>query len=411
MNMQQLFKTSIRSIIHHKGRSLLTTLGINIGVASIIAMLAIGNGAKEKIRREILSSGKNIIYIQGGRLNIFDSKMENTPNKERPLTMEDLQTLQKTCPTIGKISPMSSSTQVIKFLNAKAGVELKAGNENLLSILNRTIQVGSFYTNLHVHSGSRVIVLGYAAAKKLFKSLDPVNQIVTINHIPFIVIGVVNKLPYQTDGDFSDANLDSFIPISTFQKHIEHSLRPYIRGIAISAKTYDFIPHTVKQVTQYLRMRHYIKLKAPSDFTIFDQQSILNAAKTSSDTFTFFLLVIACISLLVGGIGVMNIMLVAITERTKEIGIRMALGATQKNILTQFLTESLILCSIGGLLGIILGVIAPFITSIFTGWAVIIKPQSIIVAFFALFIIGIVFGYYPAYTASRLNPVDALQEK
>jgi putative ABC transport system permease protein len=411
MNVQQLFKTSIRSIIHHKGRSLLTTLGINIGVASIIAMLAIGNGAKEKIRREILSSGKNIIYIQGGRLNIFDSKMENTHKKERPLTMEDLQSLQRTCPTIANISSMSSSAQVIKFLNAKAGVELKAGNENLLSILNRTIQAGTFYTNIHVQSGSRVIVLGHAAAKKLFKSLDPINQIVTINHIPFIVVGVANKLTYQTDGDFSDANLDSFIPISTFQKHIEHSLRPYIRGIAISAKTYDLIPLTVKQVTQYLRMRHYIKLKDPNDFTIFDQQSILNAAKTSSDTFTFFLLVIACISLLVGGIGVMNIMLVSITERTKEIGIRMALGATQKNILAQFLTEALILCSIGGLLGIILGVIAPFVTSIFTGWAVIIKPLSIVIAFFALFIIGIVFGYYPAYKASRLNPVDALQEK
>lgn len=408
MKTQQLLKTSLRSIFHHKGRSFLTTLGINIGVAAIIAMLAIGHGAEEKIKNEILSSGKNLIYIQGGHLNFIAQNKELKRKKTMPLTIEDLQAIQKACPSIAKISPSSSAAQVIKYLNNTVSVELKAGNQDLLSILNRTIQTGTFVTTNHVQMGSRVIVLGHKAAQELFKSLNPLNQIVTINNIPFIVIGVVNKLQHQFEGDFSDANRDSFIPISAFKKYIERSQLTHLRGIALSTKTYELIPDTVKQITKYLRARHHLDFKDQNDFMIFDQQSMLKAAKASANIFTFFLLIVACISLLVGGIGVMNIMLVSVGERTKEIGIRMALGAADKTILTQFLSEALILCAFGGLLGVLLGVTTPFIASMFTGWTVVIKPLSILIAFFAIFTVGLIFGYYPAYKASRLNPVDAL---
>ncbi len=411
MNTHQLLKTSLASIMHHKGRSVLTTLGINIGVAAIIAMLAIGHGAEEKIKKEILSTGKNMIYVQSGTLKLFDQNKELNRKKSSPLTMDDLQALKKACPAIAKISPTTSGHQTIKYLNNTVSLELKSGNEDFLSILNRTIKTGSFITSTQVQMGSRVIVLGQKAAQELFKSLDPINQIVTINNIPFVVIGVVEKLKSQFGGEFYDANLDSFIPISTFKKYIERTRLSELRGIAISTKSYDLIPETVKHVTKNLRARHSLEIKDANDFTVFDQQSMLNAAKASANIFTFFLLIVACISLLVGGIGVMNIMMVSVGERTQEIGIRMALGAPDKLILSQFLAEALMLCTFGGLLGIVLGTATPFIASMFTGWTVVIKPLSIIVAFFAIFTVGLIFGYYPAYKASRLNPVDALQDQ
>ncbi len=411
MNTNQLLKSSLRSLLHHKGRSLLTTLGINIGIAAIIAMLAIGHGAEEKIKREILSTGKNMIYVHSGNLGLDPQQRLLKRKRMVPLTLQDIRAIRRACPSISKISPTLQQGTVAKYLQNAAAIELKAGNEELLTIFNRTIGKGNFFTFQHVANGARIIVLGHKAAKELFKTINPLGKLVTINNIPFVVIGVVAKLEHQFQGDFQDANLDCFIPATTFKKFIERSMTNKIKAFSISAKSYDAIPETVNNITKILRMRHRLELKDPNDFFIIDQQAMLKAAQASANILTIFLLIIALISLLVGGIGVMNIMLVSVGERTQEIGIRMALGAPNKTILNQFLYEALMLCCLGGILGVLLGLAVPWIASIFTGWSVVIKPATILIAVSAIFCVGIIFGYYPARKAASLNPVDALLDQ
>lgn len=411
MNNKILLRTALKSIVQHKGRSLLTTLGINIGIAAIIAILAIGHGAEERIKNEILSAGKNSIYIHRGQLHILEKNKGPSKKAPKEFSYADIESLRKTYPTIDKITPFVDTRQTIKYLNNCINGEIKGGNEDLITATGRKIYLGTPLFTHHIQSNARVIVLGNKAAQELFKSLNPIGQIVYINNITFTVIGVLEKLTTQWGGAFYDANLDCFIPITTAKKYFFHTLNTKVDNIVISAKNYEDIPNLVKNITKHLRMRHQLEIKEPNDFTIFDQESILKAAQASSGVLTFFLLIVACISLLVGGIGVMNIMLVSVGERTQEIGIRMALGAQDKIILRQFLYEAFILCCTGGLLGIFFGIGASITTNTLLGWNIVIKMQSIFIAFFAIFLIGLIFGYYPARRASKLNPVDALNDQ
>jgi len=265
-----------------------------------------------------------------------------------------------------------------------------------------------FFTQHHVQKNARVVVLGPRAAQELFRSLNPIGEIVKIKGTPFMVIGIVRKV--ENYFGMRDPNLDVFIPHTTFRKYVHPTQSRYVHGITLSATSRENMPKLVKDLRRNMRAHHNLEPKDPDDFTIIDQQSMFKAAKESSNIFNLFLLIIASISLIVGGIGVMNIMLVSVTERTQEIGIRMALGAQQYTILQQFLIESLALCFFGGIIGIGLGTIAPFIAQHFAGFPVVIKIQSILVAFVTIFLVGLVFGFYPAYKASKLNPVEALTQ-
>lgn len=412
MKTKQLFIIALRAIKHHKGRSILTSLGIIIGVASIISLLAIGQGAEDKVKEEILAWGTNAIFVQAGRMDLNDIKDKMRKTKPpKPLTYNDAKSLGLLCPHIKYISPVCFSSQTIKYQSRMLKTEIKGGNEQFIAAIGRSLKLGSSFFKEHVHNGSRVIVLGAQSAQELFKGTYPIGQVVQINQVQFTVIGVLKKLKTHMNAGFYDANLDTIMPISTVKKYIQRSNDFTINSVCISTNNPEDIQEVVRQVTRIVRTRHMINSKEPNDFTVIDQQSMLKAAQASAGVLTLFLLIVAIISLLIGGIGVMNIMLVSVGERTQEIGIRMALGATQGAIMQQFLLEALVLCLGGGLIGICVGILAPIITSLFTGWLIVIRFSAILIAFSAIVAIGIIFGYYPAAKAARLNPVDALQDQ
>jgi len=252
------------------------------------------------------------------------------------------------------------------------------------------------------------MIIGDKVARELFKNKNPIGQTVSINNVNFTIIGVTAKI----DSFFwNDPNTDSFVPYTKLRKVLRKEMPTrFLSEIMLSTTSLDEGPMVTNRITKILRARHNLKPGEPNDFTIFNQQSMAKAAQASSSVLTLLLAIIAAISLLVGGIGVMNIMLVTVQERTREIGIRLAIGASQRKILQQFLIEALMLCFIGGIIGLLLGLATPYVVSKFTNWIVIINPISTILAFCTIFIIGLVFGYYPARKASQLNPVEALQE-
>jgi len=409
MNLKLLIKISFNSIKKHKIRSFLTILGIIIGIASIIATLAIGHGAEEKIKKEILAAGDNYIYIHAGNWTQEGKIESNHKKKVHQLTSNDLRILKEQCREIKQISPFMYAQEVVSFEGNNILTEIKSGNNEIFNIINRKIKNGTIFTKGQTKKGEKVVVLGSKAAKDLFKSLEPVEKIIRINNIPFRVIGVLNKV--ESYSGVHNPNLNIFIPFNTLKKYIIHKRNNKVYNIIISANKNEEMPFLVRKLRNILRYRRRLSQKDSDDFMIYDQRSMLKAAHASASVLNIFLLIIALISLIVGGIGVMNIMLVSVSERTREIGIRMALGATDKLILRQFILEAIALCFIGGIFGVFAGITIPYITSFFTKWPVVIKTSFMLSAFTTTTLIGIIFGYYPAKKASRLNPVEALSEK
>lgn len=410
MIFTMLLKTSCLSLLHHKGRSFLTMLGIIIGIAAIIVLLAIGRGAEKRIEKEIMAWGNHSIAIWPFTPPTLTYQKKIKPNK--PLMFEDADVLRQRCPKINYITPFASlHRQPIKYLSqTPLNTEIKGGNEELLAVLGRKLLAGSDIQKHHLQKNARVIILGYSAAKTLFKNSNPIGKVVIISNVAFTVTGVLEEMKTQAGNGWQDANQDVFIPITTLKKYLEKSNNRYAHQLCLTAITPQENAEVAKEITKILRARHKLTYDDVNDFTIFDQDALAQAAKASSAIFTFFLFVVALIALLIGGIGVMNIMLVSVGERTKEIGIRMAIGAQPSIVLQQFLLESIILCAIGGFIGICIGCIAPSIIGKLAGIPGIITATSIVIAFLTIFFIGILFGYYPARKAAQLNPIEALQE-
>jgi len=409
MNLKLLLKISFNSIKKHKIRSFLTILGIIIGIAAIIATLAIGHGAEEKIKKEIMSAGDNYIYIHAGNWTQEGKIERNQKKKVLQLTTGDLRMLREQCPEIKQISPFMYAQDIASFEGNNILTEIKGGNNEIFKIINRKVKKGTIFTKEQIKKGEKVVVLGSKAAKDLFRSVNPIEKIIRIKNIPFRIIGVLNKI--ESYSGMHDPNLNIFIPFNTLKKYIVHKRNNKVYNILISAQKNEEMPFLVRKLRKILRYRRRLTHKDPDDFMIYDQRSMLKAAHASASVLNIFLLIIALISLIVGGIGVMNIMLVSVSERTREIGIRMALGATDTIILRQFILEAITLCFVGGILGIFAGTTIPYITSIFTKWPVVLKTSFIFFAFTTTTFIGIIFGYYPAKKASKLNPVEALSEK
>jgi len=409
MKTTLLLQISLRSLKKHKGRSFLTMLGIIIGISAIIATLAIGKGAEIKTKQKFLSMGDNYISISAGN---WYQEGKTTARKRRRaprLSFKDLKILRRLCPTIKNISPVTYSKEVINFRTNSLFVRLKGGNEDLLKILDRKLQRGYFFNKLQAKHSSRVVILGAKSAKELFNSLDPIGKTIQIKDVPYSVIGVLKRM--ENYHGVQDPNFDILMPVKTMKRYVYKWVTPYFSNIILSAPSREEIPKVALQIQKVMRFNRKIKEGEPNNFTVFDQASIMKAAKAASATIQLLLLIIASISLLVGGIGIMNIMLVSVTERTREIGIRMALGANSKAILRQFLVEALTLCLIGGIIGIALGVTVPHLIAHFTKWSPVVTTSSILISFLATSAIGIFFGFYPAYKASHLNPVDALAER
>ncbi len=407
MNPLQTLRVALRALWRNKMRSFLTTLGIIIGVGAVIAMMAIGAGAKSQVEAAFAAMGTNLLIIlpgstsQGGVSGGFGSMPT--------LTWDDLTAIQTEVPTVKRAAPAMRSNQSIIGEELNWTTSITGTTPEYFEVRSWPVALGAPFTQADVDGGTKVVVLGQTVVDKVFgANSNPVGQNVRIRNIPFQIIGVVAKKGQSASGqDYDDA---AFIPVTTFGQKIQGGLSKYITGqVFVEATAADTTSRALADISMLLRDRHHIAAGADDDFSIRNLSEIAGAQQQGTDTMTTLLASVAAVSLLVGGIGIMNIMLVSVTERTREIGVRMALGAKPRNILLQFLIEALMLSIAGGLIGVAIGVgTATWLAARFK-WPMLIQPNVIIVSVAFSAFVGVVFGLYPARKASQLDPIDALR--
>jgi len=395
---------AFRSINRNKMRSFLTMLGIVIGVAAVIAMLAIGQGARNAINAQIASLGTNLLMIFPGAFSAGGVRSEaGTASR---LTEDDAIAIKAQCPTIMYSTPMARTSAQVKAGGQNWRTTIFGAYPNYSKIRDWDLATGSMFTDADERGSVKVCVLGQTVITNIFgESANPIGQTVRIKNLPFTVIGTLIAKGQNAGGQDQD---DAVIaPYSTVQKKLIGST--YAGNLMASAVTSEATDEARQEVNQVLKDRRKGSQGDGFDYTIRTQTDLSNAANQMAQTFSILLLCIASVSLIVGGIGIMNIMLVSVTERTREIGIRMAVGAKGRDVLLQFLVESLVLCFMGGILGMIAGAGASWIISKSQGWPVAISGWSLLLGFGFSAAIGIIFGLYPARKASALNPIDALR--
>ncbi|MCL4476896.1 MAG: ABC transporter permease [Nitrospirae bacterium] len=387
-------------------RSALTMLGIIIGVGAVIAMLAVGTGASKKIAEQISSMGSNLLIILPGATTAGGVRMG--AGTQPTLTMGDAEAIQKECPAVADVAPVHSGVAQVVYGHQNWSTGVVGTTPSMLEVRDWSLASGRPFTLQDVKSATKVCLLGQTVVDNLFGSMDPLGQIIRIKKIPFTVIGVLAAKGQSPSGQDQDDTI--YVPVTTAQKKLFGTSFPgMVRIIMVKAKSAEDLGPAEKQINELLRQRHHIGQKQENDFTVRNLTQIMQTAEQSTKVMTLLLGAIASVSLLVGGIGIMNIMLVSVTERTREIGIRMAVGAKTWDIRLQFIIEALTLSLIGGVIGIIIGVSGSKILSSLAGWPTIVSPLSIFLAFGFSGLVGIFFGFYPAYKASNLNPIDALR--
>ncbi len=407
MNPAQTFRVASRALLRNKMRSFLTTLGVIIGVAAVIAMVAIGEGAKARVMDSFASMGSNLLIVmsgtttRGGAFGGFGSMPT--------MTWDDLKAIQTEVPAVRTaVAIMQTTTQVLSEDQNWTTMVVGSAPE-FFEVRDWPLAQGSGFSQSDVEGGNKVVVLGQTVVDKLFGSYaDPVGQSVRIKNVPFQVIGVLSKKGQSQMGQDNDDTV--IVPQTTFMMKIRGGLQKYIQGIIMaSAVSSDDTPKAQTQITELLRDRHHLSTDADNDFSIRNLTELASAMQAGVSTLTTLLASIAAVSLLVGGIGIMNIMLVSVTERTREIGIRMAVGAKSRHILAQFLVEALTLSMAGGLIGVGLGVFAAQRLASAFGWPMLIRVDIILVSVIFSALVGVIFGLYPARKASRLDPIEALR--
>lgn len=404
MNGTNLFKIALRALANNKLRAFLTMLGIIIGVASVIAMLAIGQGSKKSIQQQISEMGSNMIMIHPGAE--MRGGVRQDPSAMQTLKLENYEKLSEECTNLSGISPnVSSSGQLVAGANnypsSVSGVSM-----DYRAIRQLTVEQGEMFTENDIRTAAKVCVIGKTIVDNLFPDgSDPIGKVIRCNQIPFRVIGVLKSKGYNSMGmDQDDVVL---APYSTVMKRL--LAQTYLSGIFASALTEDMTDEAVDEITTILRREHKLKETDDDDFTIRTQQELSSMLNTTTDLMTTLLACIAGISLVVGGIGIMNIMYVSVTERTREIGLRMSVGARGVDILSQFLIEAILISITGGLIGVIIGCGASFMIKTIAHWPVFIQPWSVLLSFLVCTVTGVFFGWYPAKKAADLDPIDALR--
>ena len=404
MNGINLFKIAFRALANNKLRAFLTMLGIIIGVASVIAMLAIGQGSKRSIQKQISEMGSNMIMIHPGAE--MRGGVRQDPSSMQTLKLENYETLRDECMYLSAISPnVSASGQLISGSNnypsSVSGVSI-----GYLAIRQLTVEQGEMFSEEDIRTAAKVCVIGRTIVDNLFPDgQDPIGKIIRCNQVPLRVVGVLKSKGYNSMGmDQDDVVLS---PYTTVMKRL--LAQTYLSGIFASALTEDMTEEAVDEITNILRREHKLKEADDDDFTIRTQQELSSMLNTTTDLMTTLLACIAGISLVVGGIGIMNIMYVSVTERTREIGLRMSVGARGIDILSQFLIESILISITGGLIGVILGCGASFIIKSVAHWPVFIQPWSVLLSFAVCTFTGVFFGWYPAKKAADLDPIEALR--
>jgi len=405
MNILLTFRVALRALSRNKMRSSLTMLGIIIGVGAVIANLAIGQGASAQIQSQIANLGNNMLYVMSGSMNT--GGMRGGAGSSNTLIPEDADAIERECPSVKMVSPGVRANGQLVFSNqnwvATGGIQ--GTNEKFTEIRLWPVSSGEFFTEGDVRTAARVCVIGKTVADNLFAGTDPVGLTMRIRNLPFRVIGVLSTKGQSQYGQDQDDTV--IVPYTTAQKKMLSIT--HINQIMVSAISPAATFTAEKQITELLRQRHKMGPNQENDFFVRNLTDVAEAADQSSKIFINLLASIASVSLLVGGIGIMNIMLVSVTERTREIGIRMAIGARSKAIRRQFLIESVTLSVVGGVIGIAVGVAASIIISKWLTWPTLISPVSIFASVIFSVLVGVAFGYYPARKAAGLDPIDALR--
>lgn len=397
---------AIRSLKINKMRSILTSLGIIIGVSAVIIMLAVGSGASKKIAKDMESMGSNLLMIRSASANSGGVRMGF--GTKPSLTLKDADAISKNCRGILAVAPYSSGTEQLTYGNQNWSTTVGGTTASYLFIRNYEISNGRNITGEDVQNNAKIAIIGNTVATELFGDVDPINKTMRIGSVPFKIVGLLKTKGQSGMGMDQDDLV--FIPITTAQKKVFGTDFPgTVKMINVKATDSEILDTTQEDITDLLKRRHHIGKTQDDDFEIRNLAEMQETIKSSAKTMSILLGAIASVSLLVGGIGIMNIMLVSVTERTKEIGIRMAIGAKASDIRIQFLIESFLLSIIGGIVGVIIGVVGAKSIELFSSMSIAISWFSIALALGFSGAIGVLFGYYPAYKASLLNPIDALR--
>ncbi len=403
MNATNLFKIALRALANNKLRAFLTMLGIIIGVASVITMLAIGQGSKKSIQAQISEMGSNMIMIHPGA----DTRggVRQDPSEMQTLKMTDYESLRDETNFIAAISPsVTSSGQLIAGNNNYPSSVSGVGIE-YLEIRQLKVESGEMFDESDIQTSAKVCVIGKTIADNLFPDEDPIGRIVRFSQVPFRVIGVLKSKGYNSMGQDQDDIV--LAPYTTVMKRL--LAQTYLESIFASALSEDMTDNATDEITTILRRNHKLKSSDDDDFTIRSQQELSSMLNTTTDLMTTLLACIAGISLVVGGIGIMNIMYVSVTERTREIGLRMSVGARGIDILSQFLVEAILISITGGLIGVVIGCGASFIVKSVAHWPIFIQAWSVFLSFAVCTVTGVFFGWYPAQKAANLDPIEALR--
>lgn len=406
MKVFRILQVSIRALTRNKMRSFLTILGIIIGVAAVIAMVSVGEGAKKGIQERFQSMGTNLLFVYPGSRNFRG--VATGFGGFNTLKPEDAKAIEEHCDAVAATSPSISTRAQVVYANKNWNTQIQGTGEKFPEIRNWKVVEGAYFDETHVASAAKVCVLGSQVRQNLFEDEEAVGKTIRIKKIPFKVIGVLESKGEQ--GGFFNRDDMIAVPYTTVMKRLMGV--DYISSIDVSAVSPERTAEAQRQIEELMRERHRIAPGADDDFQVRNIADVAQSAAESTQIMTILLGSIASISLIVGGIGIMNIMLVSVTERIREIGVRLAVGAREKDILLQFLIEAVVLSVGGGIIGIIVGVGASRMMkyiSVFQGITTVVTPGSILLAFLFSASVGIFFGYYPARKASRLDPIEALR--
>jgi putative ABC transport system permease protein len=405
MNLIMIIRVAFRALVRNKMRAALTMLGIIIGVGAVIAMVSIGQGAQASVQAQIESIGTNLLFVSAGAQNVGGVRSGTGDSGTNTLTIEDLDAIRREVPSVALVTPSVNSRSQLVVGNMNWNTSVQGVSQDYPAVRKWTVQDGTFFTESDVRSAARVVVIGQTIADNLFFGTGAVGQTVRVMNLPFRVVGVMASKGQDPQG--RDQDDVAFAPYTAVQKKLLGSQRVQIAFV--SAISQDATYTAQAQITELLRQRHKLDGNQPDDFTVRNMSDVAEAANETNSIMTLLLGSIAGVSLLVGGIGIMNIMLVSVTERTREIGIRMAIGARSSAVRTQFLIESIVLSLIGGVLGILFGVVASLAIPLMLGWPTLVSTMAIISSVIFSAAVGIFFGYYPARKAAALDPIEALR--
>jgi len=400
-------KVALRALRRNTMRSLLTILGIIIGVAAVIAMVSIGQGASVAVQEQIARMGNNMLVLLAG--STTQGGVRSGSGGAPSLTTHDARAIQRECPAVSAVTYLRR--QVLQLVNGNQNwsTAVSGVTPEYQIVRDWALAAGRFLSKQDEESGATVVVLGQTVVQNLFGAgQNPVDQVIRIKNVPFRVVGVLTPKGQSTQG--SDQDDAVFIPFTTAERKVLGASKlGMVSSILVSSVNSEAIPEAQRQITELLRERHRLRRSQSDDFTIRNLADVAATAQSTNQAMSILLASVASVSLLVGGIGIMNIMLVSVTERTREIGIRMAVGAKSRHILTQFLLEAVVLSTIGGIVGAVLGIVASHLVSTLAEWPIVVPPEAVLLAVVFSGAVGIFFGFYPARRAARLDPIQALR--